>query len=189
MPPTRFTRTATDGVNVTGLPVAGPITSEFGARDIVRHTSGHSGVDIGAPAGTPVCAPADGLVKDVFSLAIAGADWAQGWKAVFGNCVIVDHGDFVTLYAHLAAPPEVSEGHRVAAGDVLGHVGATGQATGPHLHWGMAPASNAYLQRDGLGCLLNPLDFIEAAAAAEVTPDVDLDAVRSRLREVLALLG
>ena len=184
----RFALTRRDGARVRGLPIDGVVTSAFGSRDIEAHAAGHSGVDLAADAGTPVRAPADGTVRDVFSEAIAGAPWAQAWKAVFGNSVILDHGDVVTLYAHLGAPPEVHEGQRVRAGDVLGVVGASGQATGPHLHWGMAPASNPYLQREGLGGLLDPLDFAVQEDAAE-PGTVDLDAVRARLREVLALLG
>lgn len=183
---TRFAQTRRDALHVRGLPLDGAITSAFGARDIEAHASGHSGVDLAASAGTAVRAPADGVVRDVFSLAIAGVPWAQAWKAVFGNSVILDHGDVVTLYAHLGAPPEVREGQRVRAGDVLGVVGATGQATGPHLHWGMAPASNPYLQRDGAGGLLDPLD---CAADEDAPAAIDLEAVRARLREALTLLG
>src|SRR4029079_15996022 len=110
--------------------VSGAISSSFGARDIAEHAAGHSGVDIAADLGTTVRAPADGIVQDVFSLAIAGAAWAQACKQVFGNSVILGHGDYVTLYAHLAEPPVVYEGQRVVVGDELGTVGATGQATG-----------------------------------------------------------
>ena len=182
---TRFPATRTDGASVTGLPVAGVITSMFGARDIEEHASGHSGVDIAADLRTPVRAPADGIVQDVFSLAIAGAPWAQAWKRVFGNSLIVGHGDYVTLYAYLVEPPNVYEGQHVVAGDLLGGMGATGEATGPHLHWGMAPASNGYLQRDGLGGLVNPLDFVEATTGQR---PIELDAVRAKLEEALALL-
>ncbi|MFA7297088.1 MAG: M23 family metallopeptidase [Dehalococcoidia bacterium] len=188
---TRFAQTRHDGLLVRGLPLDGVATSVFGARDMDAHAAGHSGLDLAAEGGTAVRVPADGVVRDVFSLAIAGAPWAQAWKAVFGNSVILDHGDVVTLYAHLDRPPEVYEGQRVRAGDVLGVVGATGQATGPHLHWGMAPASNPYLQRDGPGGLVDPLDFAvdEDAPAEQQAASVDLDAVRARLREALALLG
>ena len=182
---TRFRGTSTDGASVTGFPVAGVITSMFGARDIEEHAAGHSGVDIASDLGTPVRAPAAGVVQDVFSLAIAGAPWAQAWKQVFGNSVIISHGDYVTL-AHFADPPSVYEGQPVAAGDVLGCVGATGEATGPHLHWGMAPASNGYLQRDGLGGLVNPLDFIETPTNQR---PIELGAIRAKPEEALALLG
>ena len=127
---TRFARTRHDGLLVRGLPLDGVVTSAFGARDIEAHAAGHSGVDLAAEAGTAVRAPADGIVRDVFSMAIAGAPWAQAWKAVFGNSVILDHGDVVTLYAHLDRPAEVYEGQRVHAGDVLGVVGATGRRPG-----------------------------------------------------------
>lgn len=178
---------------VHGLPVAGVVTSVFGARDMDEHVEGHSGVDIAAEAGTAVRAPADGLVRDVFSLAIAGAAWAQQWKGVFGNSVILGHEGYVTLYAHLAHPPAVYEGQTVRAGDVLGYVGATGVATGPHLHWGMAPVANPYLQRGGLGGLVDPLDFIEGFIEGREVVSApaarDLAAVRTKLQEALALLG
>ncbi len=97
----------------------------------------------------------------------------------------MQHGDYVTLYAPFVKPPNAYEGQRVLAGDLIGRVGATGEATGPHLHWGMAPASNGYLQRDGLGGLVNPLDFIEATTNQR---PIELDAVRAKLEEALALL-
>ena len=85
---------------------------------------GHRGLDISAPRGTPIKAAAAGVVKSVEE----GAS-AYGWK------LVIDHGDGVsTWYAHLSAF-SVAEGDRVQAGQVVGAVGTSGVATGPHLHF------------------------------------------------------
>ncbi|MGQ9567140.1 MAG: peptidoglycan DD-metalloendopeptidase family protein [Anaerolineae bacterium] len=96
-------------------PLRGHITQRF--------HKGHPGLDIGAPKGTPVRAVDSGFVVQ--------AAWDD---AGYGNCVIVDHGNGVrTLYAHLSSYA-VSAGESVEKGQVLGAVGASGRATGPHLH-------------------------------------------------------
>lgn len=134
------------------VPTPGPITSPFGAAD-GAHPEGHSGVDIGAPEGTEIVAPGPGRVRFISS---GGApDW---WAPTFGNSVILTHPDgFVSLYAHMAFPPFVAIGQLVSPGDLLGVVGNTGYSFGPHLHWGLAPETNPWLQRQGQGGLLDPL--------------------------------
>lgn len=106
-------------------PVNGPIVSGFGMRfhPILKVNRMHTGVDIAAPHGTPIKAAADGEV--VFA----------GYRRGYGNTIIIDHGGGVaTLYAHCSALA-VGEGATVKQGQVIGYVGATGLATGPHLHF------------------------------------------------------
>ncbi len=83
----------------------------------------HKGIDIGAPAGTPIAAAADGVVT-----------WA-GERGGYGRLVVIDHGDGVeTRYAHQSRL-DVVPGQRVTAGQTIGAVGSTGRSTGPHLHF------------------------------------------------------
>ncbi len=101
-------------------PVDAPVGDPFGPRG----NRFHAGIDLIAPSGTPVGAAASGRV--------AYAGWlAGGW----GNLVVVAHADGVrTMYAHLSSI-SARLGQRVGAGTRLGAVGATGDATGPHLHF------------------------------------------------------
>jgi murein DD-endopeptidase MepM/ murein hydrolase activator NlpD len=107
-------------------PVVGPITTNFGQARSYNGgpVSGHhSGVDIGADAGTPVLTAAAGIVA------------FTGPLPERGNMIIVDHGWGVfTGYAHLSAIA-VQVADSVAQGDFIGRVGTTGLSTGPHLHW------------------------------------------------------
>ncbi len=108
-----------------GLPVAGNITSLFGSRQnpISGRVELHRGIDISAPAGTPVKATATGIVS--FSA------WSRGG----GNTVVIEHGKgFSTCYAHNRANA-VTVGQMVKRGDTVGYVGATGNATGNHVHY------------------------------------------------------
>jgi murein DD-endopeptidase MepM/ murein hydrolase activator NlpD len=106
-------------------PVKGWVTSGFGPRvsPFTEKPAWHDGLDIGAAANAPVQAPAQGRVTSV------------GFDPKLGNIVKLDHGFGIeTLYGHLAKPL-VKEGQRVKRGDVVGLVGSTGLATGPHLHY------------------------------------------------------
>ena len=107
-------------------PIPGaPITSGFGMRyhPILHYTRMHTGVDFGAGYGTPIHAAAAGVV--IASERMGG----------YGNVVIVDHGGgFATVYGHCSRLL-VSDGERVGRGQVIARVGATGLATGPHLHF------------------------------------------------------
>ncbi|HEY4408347.1 MAG TPA: peptidoglycan DD-metalloendopeptidase family protein [Acidimicrobiia bacterium] len=110
-----------DGVSPSGFvwPLQGVLTSGFGPRWGRMHT----GIDIAAPAGTPIHA------------AKAGEVIYAGWLNGYGNTVIVDHGDGIaTLYGHQSRLGS-AEGQQLNQGDVLGFVGSTGHSTGNHCHF------------------------------------------------------
>jgi murein DD-endopeptidase MepM/ murein hydrolase activator NlpD len=109
-------------------PVKARITSRFNLKrkhPILHTIRAHKGVDYGAPTGTPV------------SSAGAGRVIYAGPRGSYGNTVEIQHGDrYTTLYAHLHKfPANIKKGTRVKQGQVIGYVGRTGQATGPHLHY------------------------------------------------------
>ena len=109
------------------VPVDGVISGNFGNQRIFNGIpkSPHTGTDIAASEGTEVKAAADGKVL------LAGGNYFYS-----GNMVVLDHGDGLqTIYAHLKEA-KVKVGDEVKQGDVIGLVGKTGRATGPHLHWG-----------------------------------------------------
>ncbi len=109
------------------LPLEAPTSGVFGSRRTYngQERSWHRGHDLAAPTGTPVRAPADGIVRlarDTF---------------MSGNLIMLDHGGALTsVYAHLDSM-DVKVGDGVKAGEIVGRVGTTGRSSGPHLHWGM----------------------------------------------------
>ena len=106
-------------------PVEGPITGAFGERIDPFNGEGafHSGVDIGATIGSPIIAPADGIV--VFADSMGG----------YGRAVVLDHGHGITTrYGHMKSFA-VFPGEHIHRGDVIGYVGDSGRSTGPHLHY------------------------------------------------------
>ena len=136
-----------DGVTPSNVmldrPVDGRLSSPFGLRRFFngQERNAHSGLDFAVPAGTPVKAPAAGRVVLV------------GNYFFNGNTVFVDHGQgFISMFCHLSAI-DVKAGDDVARGAVVGKVGSTGRATGPHLHW------NVSLN----GARVDPAIFIGAA--------------------------
>lgn len=110
-------------------PSDGKVSGVFGSQRVYNGIGGapHSGLDIAAPAGTPVHACADGMVV------LAAPD-----LFLTGRTVMIDHGlGLISSYAHLSRL-DVAAGAKVRRGELIGAVGATGLATGAHLHWGMS---------------------------------------------------
>jgi murein DD-endopeptidase MepM/ murein hydrolase activator NlpD len=106
-------------------PTEGPYSSPFGLRRFFNEQPRrpHSGLDIAAPKGTPIMAPADGVVINT------------GDYFFNGNTVFIDHGQgLITMYCHMDSI-SIEEGTAVKTGDVIGNVGLTGRVTGAHLHW------------------------------------------------------
>ena len=110
-------------------PAKGRISGFFGSQRIYAGEPGapHSGVDVAGPVGAPVIAPADGVV----TLAAAAPFTLEG------NLLIIDHGmGLDSAFLHLSKI-YVKPGDTVKQGQLIGAIGATGRASGPHLHWGM----------------------------------------------------
>ena len=128
-------------------PVHGWLSAGYGMRSdpFTGDRDFHPGLDISAERGTPILAAAAGVVE----LAAPSGD--------YGNLVVVDHGyGLVTRYGHLSRFA-VWQGLRVKRGDTIGYVGATGRATGPHLHYEVLAN----------GKLMNPLQLLAAPSGRE----------------------
>lgn len=109
-------------------PVTGRISGVFGSQRILNGEpkNPHSGVDVAVPTGTPILAPAPGIVR-----------LAEDDMYFEGGLVLLDHGHWLeSAFLHMSRI-DVEPGQRVEKGDVIGAVGATGRVTGPHLHWSM----------------------------------------------------
>ena len=131
------------------LPAHGRFSSTFGLRRFFNNQARqpHSGLDIAAPEGTPITAPAAGTIIDT------------GNYFFNGNTVFIDHGQgLVSMYNHLSRI-SVKNGVRVARGQRIGAVGKTGRVTGAHLHWTVS-LNNARI---------DPLLFLSPAAQAGAT--------------------
>ena len=157
-------------LRVFAQPVEGArLSSVFGRRThpVFGNVRMHTGVDFAAARGTPVQSTAPGRVSFI------------GWRGGYGRVVEIAHGsDTMTRYAHLSAVPDgLAQGQRVAAGDVIGRVGATGTATGPNLHYEVLVD----------GRPTDPLSDDRLAEAAE--SEADDTAALSRLAEARALLN
>ena len=144
------------------MPVSGRVTSGFGSRfhPILHHMRMHKGVDLAAAYGTPILAAASGRVV------------AAGWHGGYGRQVAIQHGGGLeTTYSHMSSIA-ASPGSHVRQGQVIGYVGSSGLATGPHLHY--------EVYKDGR--LVNPLSvkMVESPLKGE-----ELHAFQSRLRGLL----
>jgi len=160
-----------DGVGGEGsaamrMPVQGRVTSRFGSRfhPILGYERFHKGVDLGAAAGTPIVAAADGRVV------------SAGWHGGYGRQVAIAHaGGVQTSYGHMsriAAYP----GEIVHRGQVIGYVGSTGLSTGPHLHFEVVKN----------GRPVNPLS-VKLGGGSEHLEGEKLHAFRTELRQLLLL--
>ena len=109
-------------------PVSGPLSSKFGVRRFFNgeERNPHAGLDFAVPAGTPIKSPAAGKVILI------------GNYFFNGNTVFVDHGQgFISMFCHMSKV-DVKVGQTVTRGGVVGRVGSTGRATGPHMHWNVS---------------------------------------------------
>ena len=108
------------------MPTPGWLTSQFSknrAHPLLHLSRPHEGIDVAAPMGAPIIAPASGVVTKV------------GYETGYGNTLEIDHGNgIVTRYAH-CSKIDVRSGQRVTRGQRIAAVGSTGLATGPHLHY------------------------------------------------------
>ena len=112
----------------------------------------HDGVDIGVPIGTPVYAAAAGEV--VTSKYYLTGNYAGSYADGYGNYVMIDHGDYYTLYGHLQYKPVVSVGQSVSKGQLIAYTASTGNSSGPHLHFEVRTSSK-------YGTAVNPMKFFK----------------------------
>lgn len=159
-----------DGVGGNGsqsmrMPVQGHLTSGFGERfhPILGYERFHAGVDLGAAAGTPIVAAADGQV------------FSAGWAGGYGRAVAILHaGGLETKYGHMSRIVAFA-GEQVHRGDVIGYVGSSGLSTGPHLHF--------EVMRNGRP--VNPLSVREIGGAPGQLEGTKLIAFQTQLRQLL----
>ncbi|WP_425407872.1 M23/M56 family metallopeptidase [Hyphococcus sp.] len=149
-------------------PVEGEVGFGFGKKSelLGPDRAAHEGVDIRAPRGEPVRAAGGGKVIDATKHYRGGAAW--------GNVVVIDHGHgLVTRYAHLDNYV-VRKGDRVAAGDIIGAVGSTGKATGPHLHFEVIENGAHVDPALVLAVAPRPVDAIQAAPRIKAARNVPI---------------
>ncbi|HKR93006.1 M23 family metallopeptidase [Novosphingobium sp.] len=138
------------GIASVSIPSRNPLdrdvmTSGFGMREhpVLGGMRQHKGIDLAAPVGTPVYAPADGVVS------------RASWFSSYGLFISLEHGgEMQTRYGHLSRL-NVAEGQTVHKGDLIGFVGTTGRSTGPHLHY--------EVRVDGVA--VNPIPYLQSGIA------------------------
>jgi murein DD-endopeptidase MepM/ murein hydrolase activator NlpD len=142
---------APTGISKVSIPSRSPVegfrlTSEYGMRvhPVLGGRRAHKGIDLASAVGTPVHAPADGV--------IGKAEWFSS----YGLYIQIEHGgELQTRYGHLSRL-NVAAGQFVHKGDVIGYVGSTGRSTGPHLHYEVRVAGES----------VNPLPYMQEGRAA-----------------------
>ena len=130
------------------------LTSKFGSRrhPVLGKVRMHKGVDYAAGTGTPIMAAGDARVA------------FAGWTGGYGRAVVLDHGrGYTTLYGHMSRFGKIKAGQRVGQGTVIGYVGSTGLATGPHLHYEFRVNG---VHRNPLSVTMPPPDPLSGAALA-----------------------
>jgi murein DD-endopeptidase MepM/ murein hydrolase activator NlpD len=148
---------APTGISKVSIPSRIPVdgfrlTSEYGMRvhPVLGGRRAHKGIDLATPTGTPVHAPADGVVGKA------------EWFSSYGLYIQIEHGgELQTRYGHLSRL-NVASGQFVHKGDVIGYVGTTGRSTGPHLHYEVRVA----------GVSVNPMPYMQEGGAGASAPQL-----------------
>jgi murein DD-endopeptidase MepM/ murein hydrolase activator NlpD len=149
---------------VLAMPVSGPMSQGYGATNFARsggyRGKWHNGVDFAAPVGTPVFAAEKGKVAAV------GNQDNYCYRGAYGKFVVIEHeNNLTTLYAHLSLQT-VKGGAQVERGELIGYIGRTGYATGPHLHFTVYAGQTFKMGPSRVcgpmpfGGDLNPLDYL-----------------------------
>ncbi len=152
---------------VLELPVkGGRVSQNFGGTAFARQGGYrgkfHNGLDIAAPIGTPIYAAEDGMVAET------GNQDKFCPKGAYGRFIVINHtNNLTTLYGHLSLiDPSIAKGVIVKRGDIIGYVGKTGYATGPHLHLTVYASATFYMGKSRscgpmpYGGYLNPADYL-----------------------------
>lgn len=151
---------------VLEMPTKGYLSQNFGDTPFARNGGYrghfHNGIDIAAPIGTPIYAAEDGIILKT------GDQDRYCRKGAYGKYIVISHpNNLTTLYAHLSSFNAVaSEGLAVKRGDIIGYVGKTGYATGPHLHFTVYSSLTFYMGSSRscgpmpFGGYLNPIDYL-----------------------------
>jgi len=131
------------------------VTSGFSKarkHPVLGRTRRHDGVDYGAGTGTPIHAAGDARVQFI------------GWKSGYGRTIVLDHGrGYTTLYAHMSRFGKYKRGSSIKQGTVIGYVGSSGLATGPHLHYEFRIGG---VHRNPLTVTMPPAEPLKGAALA-----------------------